>query len=177
MIAGLESLMGSVGEFVHGVDWEGVATRVGDVATEIGKIVEPLAKVANLVVKVGEGLFALPKLREDAQNAAGDWLARKLNPELEREPAGLRESRQRALAEYAADHPPGFHEINLLSKLSNGPGGTHIEGKADVVVHVHSATASPKEIGDAARRGVETGMATALEQQAIHAGTRRGRRR
>jgi hypothetical protein len=62
--------------------------------------------------------------------------------------------------------------------MSNMSGvGARIEGKADVVINVSGSSASPQEIGNAAKQGVETGMTTALEQQSLHAGTSSARRR
>jgi len=201
MIAGLSSLMGSVGDLVEGTDWGAVATHVGDIAESIGKWIDPLSKVVGLVAKLAEGLLGLPTLGEDI----GDWVARKLHPELNQEPTHIREARERKTRDLESQNEAGWdgvasqlnHKGAIDVKAKNsaqwrdiearhtaaegangGAGGPHIEGKADVTVHVHGAAAgSPEAIGHAAKKGVEAGLTSALEQQALHAGTRSARRR
>ena len=189
MIAGLESLMGSIGDLAAGTDWDAVATHVGDIAESIGKWVDPLAKAVGLVGKLAEGMLGLPTLGEDI----GDWVARKLHPELNQEATHTREARARQQHDFDSTNEAawrrdmGMPDAKRLPDINRADGdatrgkgangGTHIEGKADVTVHVHGSSASPQDIGHAAKKGVEAGLTTALEQQALHAGTRSARKR
>jgi tape measure domain-containing protein len=177
MISGLSSLMGSVGDLVEGTDWDAVATHVGDIASSIGKWVDPLAKAVGLVGKLAEGILGLPTFGEDV----GDWVARKLHPELNQTPTHVLEARARRQAEFDATNAAEWRDVDLARGKGEGKagaaGGTHIEGKAEVTVHVHGSKASAEDIGHAAKKGVEAGLTTALEQQALHAGTRSARKR
>jgi tape measure domain-containing protein len=79
-----------------------------------------------------------------------------------------------------APNASSFSSLPPMSSLANasGNGATNVSAKAEVVVNVSGAAAgTPEAIGQAAKHGVEAGMTSALEQQALHAGTRSARKR
>jgi len=216
MVEGLDRLMVAVGDFLEDTNWGEVALEVGSVATSIGKWIDPLSKVVGWVEKLAAGLAALPTFGSDI----GDYLARKLHPELgggdaeffgkgsqlhqeatahqAREQARFADTNEQAWREVedelAAERkrkrmPPALRARNeaawsgvegrfaAAQAADAGGGAPRISGKADVVVNVSgSAAASPESIKHAAKAGVHAGMTTALEQQALHAGTRKARR-
>jgi hypothetical protein len=203
MVQGLERLMGSVGDFIEETDWDEVALKVGTVATSIGTWIDPLSKALALIEKVTEKLLALPTFGEDVGNIAGDVRLNLQRNAFEskmaskeggvkavftdvgansRETTFARDVRAKEQARLESENAAAWRDVDAAmgrggGHAGKGEGGTHIEGKADVTVHVHGSNATPEAIGHAAKKGVEAGMTTALEQQALQSGTRSGRRR
>ncbi len=89
--AALIKTLDVVGAKIKEIDWERVAGFIANVAESMEDWVEPLSKIADLlgyVVKAFSGLLALPTLGKDI----GDWFARKLNPEINQDPAYKQEA-------------------------------------------------------------------------------------
>lgn len=93
--------------------------------------------------------------------------------------AGVPASPHRGVMEYESAGPvPVPMRLPEFSPGQGGGGGnTHIEGKAEVHVHMDGTSASPQDVAQAAKVGTQEGMTAALERQALHAGTKSGRRR
>jgi hypothetical protein len=80
-----------VGEKIKEIDWDEVADSIGRIAESTQDWIEPLSTLADvlgLVLKAVAGLMALPTLGKDI----GDWMARKLNPEINQNSAAKQES-------------------------------------------------------------------------------------
>lgn len=224
MVKGLDSLMDSVGSFLKETDWKSVGMSIGGIASNLGKWIDPLSKIAGFMLKVTEGLAALPKVGE----VIGDYFAEKNMPEA-RKPAtkenprgfvvaaggmgGMAVSLEPPMSEYEKKQTefdrkneaafagiPAFPKRGVMEPIEDvGPvpvplrlpefpkggaggggsaGSTHIEGKAEVHVHLPGGSAaSPQEVAHAAKTGTEAGLTTALEQQALQQGTRSARRK
>lgn len=93
--------------------------------------------------------------------------------------AGMPASPRRGVMEYEDAGPvPVPMRLPEFPKGGGGGGGvTHIEGKAEVTVNVLGSNANTQEVAHAAKTGTEAGLTTALERQALHAGTRSARRK
>ena len=204
MIAGLSDLIGGVGRAFKEVDWSSVGQGVKMVAEDLAGMATHLKDVVGFLADVagyGENAEAkeLNWQREMRKKHHVVFEGGPETDEFHRLRLAGESGRKQAQDEWRVSHPgeelptsPNYSPVitpnNRLPDLGKGGdnrgkgagggnGGTHIEGKADVVVNVHGSNASPQAIGHAAKKGVEAGLTTALEQQAIHAGTRSARRR
>jgi hypothetical protein len=197
VIGRLGDALGAVGNVLDNINWEEAATRISDIATSSLAWVDPLSKIASLLLKIGEGLAALPTLGMDLGNAAGDVRMNLQRNSFEgdmanrkgkvksvftdvgegsRESTFAREAKAEQIAKFDKENAAAWADIDLSKAKKPSSTGVHIDGAvAHVQVNVGSSKSTPEEIGHAVKAGAQEGITKAVEQQAIQAGLRVGK--
>ena len=88
IIGGLEHLMDTVAN----IDFDPLLKGLAGIPGLLGEWVEPISKLVALMGKAAEIILALPTVGEDL----GDWVARKLHPELDQTPSYIKAAKEKA---------------------------------------------------------------------------------
>lgn len=188
---GIESLMVALADFAGSEDFDRITTFFADVPGLLADWIEPLGKVAGLVAKLAEGLLALPKLGGDL----GDWLARKLHPELNpsaAQAAQLGLTVPKGAGDYWGPNSMAAQEAQKKAERENekawasvplpdlqrarqyGTAATGITATAHVTVDARGHD-KPEDVGAAVKEATKHGMTKALETHTIQKGLRPAR--
>jgi tape measure domain-containing protein len=176
------------------IDTETITMFFADVPGLLSEWIEPIGKVVGLVGDLTKGMLALPTFGTDL----GDWLARKLHPELNPSERDMRRMglkglkapdgagewfgpnsalAERTQADFDRANEKAWASVplaDLQRARQNGTAATGITATAHVTVDARGH-AKPEEVGEAAKEGAKQGMTKALETHTLQKGLRPAR--